>query len=84
MASVFETARYQELNAISMEQFAALPEAEQREIGREMAAQFGEELTEDEVSERLTLFREALELDPPQRDEFVSKISEMPDREIGA
>jgi hypothetical protein len=80
MGSVFDTKRYQELNAISMEEFAALPESEQRAIGREMAAQFSEELTEDEVTERLALFREALELDPPRREEFVSKLS---DREIG-
>ena len=84
MASVFDTERYQELNAISMEEFAALPEAEQRETGREMAAQFGEELTEGEVTERLALFREALELDPPQRERIRASDSEMRDREIGA
>lgn len=84
MASVFESKRYQELNAISLEDFAAMPEVKQRELGREMAAQFGEELTDAEVDQRLALFREAMEMDPDQREEFVSRLTEQYDREIGA
>ena len=68
MASVFDTARYQELNAITEEEFAAMPEGQQRETVREMAGLFGEDLTEGEITERIGLSRKLTEMDPGERD----------------
>jgi hypothetical protein len=82
MVSVFETARYQELNAITEEEFAVMPEEQQRATVREMAGMFGEDLTEDEITERIGLSRELMEMDPSGREEFVARI-ETGDREIG-
>lgn len=82
MASVFDTDRYNELNAITEEEFVTLPEDQQRETVREIAGMFGEDLTEDEITGRMGLFREAMRMDPATRDEFVAQLSEMPDREM--